>query len=142
MPVTSTPPKFEQYHTPGVTSTYRNYRYIPLCSALIHRRPKPVLSRDPLQRVLQSECTPFPKKVRIMSAQEGHIDSRIPTAACMWQKETLDLLNADYDIESVTPYKFNESLSLPSKLEKGMTACVKSAKYSHRPDFRSTCNGQ
>ena len=55
-----------------------------------------------------------------MSAQQGHVDSRIPTAACTWKKETLDLLSAKYDTESVTPYKFHESLRLPRELEEGV----------------------
>ena len=125
MPLTtSSPPKFEQYRTSGgiaVTPPYRIYQYTPVYSVLTHGRPKPVLSRNPLHRVLQSESTPHQGKVRVMSAQQGDDDSPIPTAACRWKKETLDLLNAKYNIDSVTPFKFGELLKLPSELQKGMT---------------------
>ena len=106
------------FRSPLITNLTRNS---PLCHVMTHRRPKPVLSRNPLHRVLQSESTPHQGKVRVMSAQQGDDDSPIPTAACRWKKETLDLLNAKYNIDSVTPFKFGELLKLPSELQKGMT---------------------
>ena len=138
MPLTtSSPHQFEQYRPSGSTAViplYKAYQYISLCSVLTHSRPKPVLSRNPLHRLLQTEFPRPWRKVRVMAAQQGDGDSLIPTAACRWKKETLDLLNAKYDSKSVTPFNFGELLKVPSELQKRLAPSVESAKYSHRPD--------
>ena len=145
MPLTTTSPhQFNQYHPSGdiaVTPPYRIYQYISLDSALIHRRPKPVLSRNPLHRVLQSESTSTPRKVRVMPQKHQGSDSPIPTAASRWKKETLDLLNAKYDRHHITPFEF-EGLVIPDELQMGMTRLINSAKYSHRPDNRGSSKCQ
>ncbi len=101
MPLTTTSPhQFKQYHPSGdiaVTPPYRIYQYISLDSALTHRRPKPVLSRNPLHRVLQSKSASTPWKVKAMPQKQQGSDSPIPTAVSRWKKETLDLLNAKYN---------------------------------------------
>ena len=120
---TSSPPKFEQYRTPsGITATppHKVYRCSPLYPMLTPGRPKPALSRNPVQRVLQSESTSTPREVRIMPGECQAGGCAIPTAACRWKKETLDLLNATYDPDSVTPFKFGELAKLPSELQDGI----------------------
>ena len=113
------------------------------CSMLIFRRSKPALSRNPLHRVLQSEFPHPPRrKVKVMSTEKADPNSPIPTAASRWRKETLDLLNAKYNIDSVTPFKFGELLKLPSELQKGMTRSINNAKYSHRPGSRGSSQCQ
>jgi hypothetical protein len=56
-----------------------------------------------------------------MATQQKEDESIIPTAASGWKKETLDLLNAKYDSESVTPFNFGELFSVPSELQKRLT---------------------
>jgi hypothetical protein len=66
-----------------------------------------------------------------MSSQQTDYRSAIPTAASHWRKETLDLLNADYDSRSVTDFKF-EALTLPDELQKSMTRFIWNANSSNR----------
>jgi hypothetical protein len=134
MPLTTTSPhQFKQYHPSSniaVTHPYRIYQYLSLNSVLTYRQPKPDLSHNPLHRVLQSESTSTPQKVRAMPQKQQGSDSPIPAAASRWKKETLDLLNAKYDRHHITPFKF-EGLIIPDELQKGMTRPINSAKYSH-----------
>lgn len=130
---TSSSHKFEQYPTLNSITcipTHRIHRHIPLYSVLTHRLSNPVVSRNPLHRVSQSDSTSIPRKVRLMPPQEKADDSPIPTAASQWTKETLDLLNAKYDSRSVADFTFN-GLTLPDELQRGMIGFIKSANYSH-----------
>src|SRR5438046_7461 len=104
--------QFEEYRHPGhIPSPHykpRSYE-APPCIVLIRRRPKPVLSPNPLQRVLQSEFPVRRRKAKVMSAEKAKFDPKtdIPTAASRWRKETLDLLNVKYDRSMITPFKFD-----------------------------------
>lgn len=124
--------RHEQHHTSGnITAIpHRIHKYIHLRSALTHRQSKPVVSRNPLQRLLQSEFSSTPRKVRVMSLQQGDIHSPIPTAASRWKKETLDLLNANYVTTIITDFKF-EGLGIPQELQISMTRLLDDAYYSH-----------
>jgi hypothetical protein len=66
-----------------------------------------------------------------MSSQQTDYHSTIPTAASDWRKETLDLLNADYDSHSVTDFKF-DTLTLPDELQESMIRSIKSTKSSNQ----------
>ena len=120
---TSSTHKLEQYRASNgieITPTYRIYRYTPLYHVLIHRQPEAVLSRNPLRRVLQSEFPPLRRKMKVMSTAKIDPKTEIPTAACKWRKETLDLLNAKYDRLKITPFNF-DGLKLPDDMQQGMT---------------------
>ena len=45
--------------------------------------------------------------------------TEIPTAASKWRKETLDLLNAEYDRLKITPFNF-DGLSFPDDMQQRM----------------------
>jgi hypothetical protein len=51
-----------------------------------------------------------------MLPKQEDSDSPIPTAACKWKKETIDLLNAKYDRHYVTPFDF-DGLVIPGELQ-------------------------
>ena len=106
-----------------------------LYSVLTHRQSKPVASGNPVHCVLQTESTSTHRKVSAMPRQHGDGDSQIPTAASKWTKETLDLLNAKYDSESITDFKFDE-LVIPDDLKMSTTRSINSTKYSHRAGSR------
>ena len=129
MPLTtSLPPKFEEYRISGdipASPHYKTHPYVPPCRGLTRRRPKPVLPRNPLHRVLQSELPPPRRKVRVMAPRKGEGDSLIPTAACRWKKETLDLLNAKYEPALVTPFDFGDVLKIPPELQKRLNPIVR-----------------
>ena len=114
--------------------------YPPLCSVLTHGPPKPVLSRNPLRRVLEYESPPQGRNVRGMSVTQQGSDSPIPTASA-WKKETLHLLNATYNRKVSTPFNF-EGLRLPDDLKTGMTSSIDGAEYSRRPGSRGSCECQ
>ena len=77
-----------------------------------------------------------------MATQQKEDVSLIPTAASGWKKETLDLLNAKYDSESVTPFNFGELFKVPSELQKRLPPSIESAKYSYRPGGGGAYKGQ
>lgn len=55
-----------------------------------------------------------------MTPQQATNDTRIPTAASDWTKDTLDRLNAQYDRRSVTDFEFR-GLNLPAQIHQSMT---------------------
>src|ERR1700737_995824 len=115
---------FEEYCPSGdITSppyTPRPCDHLPVI-ALICRRQKPVLSRNPLQRVRQSELPVRRRKAKVISAAKQKLDPKteIPTAASRWRKETLDLLNVKYDRSQITPFEFG-GMKLSNDLQQRM----------------------
>jgi hypothetical protein len=55
-----------------------------------------------------------------MASQHILDDSKTPTAASDWKKETLNLLGAKYETRSVTDFSF-PGLVLPDELQNGIT---------------------
>jgi hypothetical protein len=117
---------FEEYRSPGhIPSpphyTPRLYNSL-LVIVLICRPLKTVLSRNPLQRVRQSEFPVRRRKANIISAPKKKLDPKteIPTAASRWRKETLDLLNVNYDRSIITAFKF-DGMKLPNDMQQRMT---------------------
>jgi hypothetical protein len=51
-----------------------------------------------------------------MSSPPDDDVQRIPTAASEWKKETLELLNVEYDSRSVTDFTFND-VELPPQMQ-------------------------
>ena len=117
--------QFEEYRHPGRIPSPRykphSYETSP-CIVLTRRRPKPVLSANPLQRVLQSEFPVRRRKAKVTSAEKLNFDPKtdIPTAASRWRKETLDLLNVKYDRSMITSFKF-DGMKLPDDMQQRMT---------------------
>ena len=63
-----------------------------------------------------------------MSSRQTDHDSAI---ANNWKKETLDLVNIEYDSRSVADFKF-DALVLPDELQKSMTRFIKNANSNDR----------
>lgn len=147
MPTSTTQPHtLKQYYIFGdltARPACGHYQYIPLYFQLTHRPSESVVSRNPLQRVQQSEFASTPRQLRVMPPQTRRDNSAIPSAASNWRKETLDLLNAKFCSRSVTDFTF-DGLVLPEELQVGMTCCsiMRSAKYSHQPGIRGTRKSQ
>ena len=124
MPLTdSLPHQFDQYRAPGgiaVIQAYKPPRCRSHCPVLTRSRPTPVLSCNPLQRVLQSEFPRRPSKVPVMAKERIDFNTDIPTAASRWRKETLNLLNVDYNRFEVTPFEFG-GLRIPDDMENSMS---------------------
>jgi len=98
---------------------------------LTHRFSISATSHDSLKHVRQFDSSSSRHKACIMSSCNTNHDSAISTAASDWKKETLDLLNIEYDFHSMIDFKF-DALVLLNELQKGMTRFIKNVKSSNQ----------
>lgn len=103
---------------------------LPCLSLLIFRPPRRISTRNPVQRVKESEF-PLPgKKVRFMAAQAENTikpKSRIPTASSSWDEDTLKLLNAKFDMNVkhrqgnvIESFGINVQFDIPEDAQKSL----------------------